>query len=582
MKLSAKLALSMGLLTLLIACMGGLGMWQMRSINNASSELSGHSIPAIVAADAINNASSEYRIAETRYIYAATNEVRAVQIRWLRTQETLIAEKQRVLADLLRTPQGKQFSREYQTYLKDWKQYENVHARLFQTLDRQGREAAVEMLDGESEAAYKQLCAAIDALVYGRVRLADQTSAEADATYAGAFAASAAIICLSVLTAACLTILMVRGVNRQLGKDPGDLAATAERVIRGDYDIDDGGARRGVYGHMVDMVAALKEHIEKARRESERAKEESEKAREAMIAAEAARRDAQAKRDGILEAADQLEKVAQIVSSASTQLAAQIEQSEHGAARQAERMTEAATAMQEMDSTVIEMAKSAEASAEMTGGARGQAREGAAVVREVVQSVQGVRDISLRLKDDMAELGRHAQDINRIMNVISDIADQTNLLALNAAIEAARAGDAGRGFAVVADEVRKLAEKTMASTTDVGEAIRAIQLSSGKSMEQVDKAVENVENVTQKALTSGQALEKIVGMVEGAADQVRAIATASEEQSAASEQITKSITGVNSIAGETAQTMHEAAGAVSELARQVRVLTGMIETMKRS
>ena len=122
----------------------------------------------------------------------------------------------------------------------------------------------------------------------------------------------------------------------------------------------------------------------------------------------------------------------------------------------------------------------------------------------------------------------------------------------------------------------------MASTTDVGEAIRAIQLSSEKSMEQVDKAVENVENVTQKALTSGQALEKIVGMVEGAADQVRAIATASEEQSAASEQITKSITGVNSIAGETAQTMHEAAGAVSELARQIRVLTGMIETMKRS
>ena len=74
------------------------------------------------------------------------------------------------------------------------------------------------------------------------------------------------------------------------------------------------------------------------------------------------------------------------------------------------------------------------------------------------------------------------------MGVISDIADQTNLLALNAAInEAAARVRAGRGFAVVADEVRKLAEKTMTSTLDVSNAIRAIQESTDKSMGAVDE-----------------------------------------------------------------------------------------------
>ena len=126
--------------------------------------------------------------------------------------------------------------------------------------------------------------------------------------------------------------------------------------------------------------------------------------------------------------------------------------------------------------------------------------------------------MSLDLKEDMTQLNEHAQDITRIMGVISDIADQTNLLALNAAIEAARAGEAGRGFAVVADEVRKLAEKTMASTQDVGNAIKAIQESTVKSTESVDKAVEQIEQATEFANQSGSALEEIVATVEATAD----------------------------------------------------------------
>ncbi|MDE5833860.1 MAG: HAMP domain-containing methyl-accepting chemotaxis protein [Desulfovibrio sp.] len=331
------------------------------------------------------------------------------------------------------------------------------------------------------------------------------------------------------------------------------------------------------------MVSALKSNISEAQQKSAQAQKATEEATQAMAKAEeAARRAESAKRDGMLAAASQLEGMVEIISSASTQLSAQIEQSDRGASESAQRLQEAATAMNEMNATVQEVARNAGSASAASSDTKQKAEAGEHVVQQVVQSIGEVQQVSLQLKDDMAQLNERAQDINRIMGVISDIADQTNLLALNAAIEAARAGEAGRGFAVVADEVRKLAEKTMTSTLDVSNAIRAIQESTDKSMGAVDNAVSRISEATELANQSGAALEEIVATVEATSDQVQAIAAASEEQSAASEEINRSIIEVNDMSRLTADAMAEATQAVSDLANQAHKLTDLIQEMKNS
>ncbi len=287
-----------------------------------------------------------------------------------------------------------------------------------------------------------------------------------------------------------------------------------------------------------------------------------------------------AKAEGMLQASHQLEGVVEVVTAASEELSAQIEQSSRGAEQQAQRVSETATAMEEMNATVLEVAKNASQAADTADKARHKAEEGSRVVAQVVQGIGEVQTSALELKGDMTSLGKQAQGIGQILNVISDIADQTNLLALNAAIEAARAGDAGRGFAVVADEVRKLAEKTMTATKEVGDAIRGIQEGARKNIGNVDHAVSRIDMATGLAGKSGEALNEIVSLVDLTTDQVRSIATASEQQSAASEEINRSIDDVNRISSETSDAMRQSAREVGELAHQVQVLGGMIDRMK--
>ena len=122
----------------------------------------------------------------------------------------------------------------------------------------------------------------------------------------------------------------------------------------------------------------------------------------------------------------------------------------------------------------------------------------------------------------------------------------------------------------------------MASTTDVGNAIHAIQESTGRSIGQVDESVKNIAEATDFSNKSGEALGEIVGMVEQTADEVRAIATASEEQSSASEEINRSIADVNQIAASTSADMRAVNQELDALREQARSRVELIEKMKRA
>jgi methyl-accepting chemotaxis protein len=213
--------------------------------------------------------------------------------------------------------------------------------------------------------------------------------------------------------------------------------------------------------------------------------------------------------------------------------------------------TEQSAAATETSTSMEELARAAASIAETMEQAAGQAEQTAEYLRETRAAI-----------DDSSQgagaLGQRVSEINSLLELINEIADQTNMLSLNAAIEAARAGEAGRGFSVVAEEVRRLAERSKASSADIGQIISSTQTEAAamvmameksskhvhrslELMEQVAEGTHQVREITQQQRSAtGQVVEAIEQVTVGSQEvsaTARKVADAAGRQAGSAEEL---------------------------------------------
>jgi methyl-accepting chemotaxis protein len=288
----------------------------------------------------------------------------------------------------------------------------------------------------------------------------------------------------------------------------------------------------------------------------------------------------EANRASLLDVANEVTDVAHKLTDAADALSGRMHELTGAVDSTADRTGQVATAMEEMNATVMEVARNAGQTAEHSDKASAVARDGGEEVQTTVSTTREVVETTNSLADTLNSLSVKAEDIGRVLSVINDIADQTNLLALNAAIEAARAGDAGRGFAVVADEVRKLAEKTMSATQEVHVVISEIQNGTKEAVDEMGKTRERVDSATGSVEKAGDMLHEIVSQSDTIADMVRNIATAAEQQSSTSEEINDNVSQINELSQKVSSQIQQANSAIQDVAAMAQNLSNLVERFK--
>ncbi len=255
------------------------------------------------------------------------------------------------------------------------------------------------------------------------------------------------------------------------------------------------------------------------------------------------------------------------VSSASAELSKFSAKMAGGAAEQSGQISQIAAAMDELNTTVNEVARNTHTVADSAKQASDVAEGGR---RTVFTGIEGLRKVTASVESSakiITELGQSAAAIGEIVSLIEDIADQTNLLALNAAIEAARAGEMGRGFAVVADEVRKLAERTTEATKEISDVIKSLQGKTGDAVKTMEHGVQEAQTAQEFSNKISGILEDIVTASRNVSDTIQQIATAVEEQSAATAEVSSNIERISVITQDTTTNAKKTSDASVELTK---------------
>jgi CHASE3 domain sensor protein len=264
--------------------------------------------------------------------------------------------------------------------------------------------------------------------------------------------------------------------------------------------------------------------------------------------------------------------------SSATELRASAAQQAASAQELASTTAEISTTIRELLATSRQITESAQRVVQVAQETGNVARSGDAIGQRANEAVLAIRNQVDVVVGHMLELGRRAQQIGAILDLINELSEQTNILSINATIEAAGAGESGRRFAVVADEIRRLADRVGGSAREIRTLIEEIRAAANTTVMATEDGRKAVDAGTRQFAEVNTAFNDISQRVSVTTEAAREIELSIRQQTTAVEQVNLAVTGVAQAAKETESSAGQTLATAEQLATVSAALSKLIWT----